>query len=307
MLVVINFKDYKEAIGKKAISLVKKLDKKNVWIIINAIDLKEAVKNAKYSKILIEHADPIEFGAFTGAISFPEVKKSGAYGILLNHSEKRIKFNDIKKGIILAKKYKLKVIVSSRNIKEALKIFITNPKLRLLSISNAITNSVSESTFVFAPVFVNTLWPIWAVGIMRSGNGFANAFSYFISGKVISRFKDLNALIGQFIASRIVLITAYAIPMIISPILMVFTSLIYGIGQVSQKTLLQKEFTDHQRATMGSLDSLLGSIMFAIVSVSIGYFADIIGPRNILLLGEILLLPVLFIYWRLFLHHKATV
>jgi len=63
--------------------------------------------------------------------------------------------------------------------------------------------------------------------------------------------------------------------MIISPILMVFTSLIYGIGQVSQKTLLQKEFTDHQRATMGSLDSLLGSIMFAIVSVSIGYFAGV--------------------------------
>lgn len=191
------------------------------------------------------------------------------------------------------------------HLKEATKIFITNPKLRLLTLSNAITNSITESTFVFAPVFVNTLWPIWAVGVMRSGNGFANAFSYFISGKVISRFKALNALIEQFIVSRIVLISAYVFPTFISPVLMVFTSLIYGIGQVSQKTLLQKEFTDHQRATMGSLDALLGSIMFAIVSILIGYFADIIGPRNILLIGEILLLPVLFIYWRLFLHHKA--
>ena len=145
MLVVINFKDYKEAIGKKAISLVKKLDKKNVWIIINAIDLKEAVKNAKYSKILIEHADPIEFGAFTGAISFPEVKKSGAYGILLNHSEKRIKFNDIKKGIILAKKYKLKVIVSSRNIKEALKINKLNPDYTAIEPPKLISGKISIS------------------------------------------------------------------------------------------------------------------------------------------------------------------
>lgn len=194
-----------------------------------------------------------------------------------------------------------------KHLGESIRTFIHNPRLRMLSLSNAISNSLTESTYQFSPVFVNMLWPLWAVGVMKSSTNFLNAFSYFISSKVINKFKAFNALVGQFIISRVILIIAYAFPTIASPALMVSTSLIYGIGQVSQKTLLQKEFSDHQRATMGSLDSLLTSIFFTTTSVLVGYFADIFGPRNILLLGEILLIPVLFIYWRLFLHNKRVV
>lgn len=189
---------------------------------------------------------------------------------------------------------------------QSLKAFIKNPKLRMLSISNAISNSLTESTYQFSPIFVNALWPLWAVGVMKSSTNFLNAFSYFISGRVIGKLKAFNALVGQFILSRIILIFAYTFPTIISPVLMASTSLIYGIGQVSQKTLLQKEFTDHQRATMGSLNSLLTSISFTTVSLLIGYLADTLGPRNVLLLGEILLIPVLLIYWRLFLHNRTS-
>jgi MFS family permease len=191
------------------------------------------------------------------------------------------------------------------HLKEAIYLFIHNPKLRLLTLSNAYSNAITESTFRFSPIFVNALWPIWAVGLVISGNNFLNAFSYFISGKIISKFKALNSLVSQFLISRVVLIVAYTFPTFISPVLMVLTSLFYGVGQVSQKTLLQKEFSDQQRATMGSLDALLGSIAFAIASFLIGLFADLLGPRNILLIGEIILLPVLLIYWRLFLHNKV--
>jgi MFS family permease len=183
---------------------------------------------------------------------------------------------------------------------KALRAFVHNPRIRLLTLSSAYSNAITESTFRFTPVFINTLWPIWAVGLVISGNNFLNAFSYFISGKVISRFKALNALTGQFVASRLISFFAYGIPTVVSPVLMVLNSLNYGVGQVAQKTLLQKEFTDEQRATMGSLDSLLGSVAFAIASFMIGYFADLLGPRNILLIGEILLIPVLFVYWKLF-------
>jgi len=202
--------------------------------------------------------------------------------------------------------YKKVEINPYKHFGESLKAFIANPKLRMLSLSNAISNSVTESTYQFSPIFINTLWPIWAVGVIKSSTNFLNAISYFISGKIISKLKAFNALVSQFVISRVVLILAYAFPTILSPVLMASTSLIYGIGQVSQQTLLQKEFTDHQRATMGSLNSLLTSIFFTITSVLIGYLADLLGPRNILLLGEVLLIPVLFIYWRLFLHNKKV-
>lgn len=193
-----------------------------------------------------------------------------------------------------------------KHLGESIQTFIHNPRLRMLSLSNAISNSITESTYQFSPVFVNMFWPIWAVGVMKSSTNFLNAFSYFISGKVISKFKAFNALVGQFVVSRVVLIIAYTFPTVLSPALMASTSLIYGIGQVSQKTLMQREFTDHQRATMGSLNSLLTSIFFTTISISIGFLADILGARNILLIGEILLIPVLFIYWRLFLHNRKA-
>ena len=193
-----------------------------------------------------------------------------------------------------------------RHLKESISLFIHNPKLRMLSISNALTNSITESTYQFSPIFVNTLWPLWAVGLMKASTNFLNAFSYFISGKIITKFKAFNALMGQFVISRVILIFAYAFPTILSPALMASTSLIYGIGQVSQNTLMQKEFSDHQRATMGSLNSLLTTIFFTTTSILIGLFADLLGSRNILLLGEIFLIFVLFIYWRLFLHNRKT-
>lgn len=191
-----------------------------------------------------------------------------------------------------------------RHLRESITLFITNPSLRMLTLSNSISSSLTQSTYQLSPVFVSAIWPLWAVGIFRSSTLFLNAFGNFISGRIIDKFKALNTLISQFIISRILLVAAFIFPTVFSPILMISASLFFGIGIVAQKTLLQNEFTDHQRATMGSLDSLLTRILIGVVSILVGYLADLLGPRNILLLGEILLIPVLFIYWRLSLYHK---
>jgi MFS family permease len=190
------------------------------------------------------------------------------------------------------------------HLKDAVKAFFVNPKLRMLSLSNAWGNSIIESTYQFSSVYVGLLWPLWAVGLMKASTNFLNAISYFISGKVIAKTSAFKALVGQFVVSRLVLIVGYILSNVFTPVIMASMSLLFGIGQVSQQTLLQKEFTDHQRATMGSLDSLLTSISFAVISLLVGFIADIVGPRIVLLLGEILLLPVLLVYWRLHLHNK---
>lgn len=192
------------------------------------------------------------------------------------------------------------------HLKEAFLLFITNPGLRMLSISSAITGAFSQASYQFTPIFVNTLWPIWAVGILRSSTHFLSAAGNLVSGKLIDRFKAFNVLINQFIISRIILITAFILSNIYSPIFIILNAFGFSIGQVAQRDLIQKEFTDHQRATMGSLDSLLKRILTTVVLILIGYFADLIGPSKILLLGEILLIPVAFIYWKLYLHRKRN-
>jgi len=54
---------------------------------------------------------------------------------------------------------------------------------------------------------------------------------------------------------------------------------------------------------MGSLDALVGSIGLAVGDEADGDGDDRIGPRNVLLLAQVLLLPVIAIYWRIFHHY----
>lgn len=145
-LILVNFKSYKQAVGKNAVRLARKLDHKNIWLTVNAVDLKSVVDSVKNSKVLVQHADPVETGAYTGSISFLEVKKAKALGVLLNHSEKRIKFSDIKKGVILARKYRLKLVVSSSTLKEAIKISKLKPAYVAIEPPELISGKISVST-----------------------------------------------------------------------------------------------------------------------------------------------------------------
>jgi len=144
-LVIVNFKNYRESSGKNAAKLAKKLDEKNVWIIVNPVDLKDAVKSVKKSKVLASHADPVEYGRYTGLVTFPEIKNSGAYGVLLNHSERKIPLNKIKEGIKLAGKYKLKIIVSSSSLNEAYRISKLNPDYTAIEPPELISGRLSIS------------------------------------------------------------------------------------------------------------------------------------------------------------------
>ncbi|HYF05169.1 MAG TPA: hypothetical protein VEA59_03270 [Patescibacteria group bacterium] len=60
---------------------------------------------------------------------------------------------------------------------------------------------------------------------------------------------------------------------------------------------MQERFTDQQRATMGSLNALAGSICFAIFAYIIGLFADKHGPAQAILLANILAVPNILLYW----------
>ena len=84
---------------------------------------------------------------------------------------------------------------------------------------------------------------------------------------------------------------------------MSLNSLLYGVTEVSKNKLLQNEFTHEQRATMGSLNSLFGSIFFSIFAIFLGILADKFGPRNALIIEFILGFSVLIPLYRF---KKAT-
>ena len=188
------------------------------------------------------------------------------------------------------------------HLSDAVKYFAQNKKLRLLSVASAIKFGLGESGYFLRSAFFITLWPMWAIGIASFLANIGAAGSYYFSGKIINKFKPLPVMNVEIVSSRIVNFVALLFPGVASPVLMSTTSLTYGAGWVAMGSLLQKEFSQRQRATMGSINTFLGHMVFGVCSVLLGAFADRFDARITLIVVNILLLVPLFFYRKIFLH-----
>ncbi|KKR72109.1 MAG: hypothetical protein UU16_C0046G0023 [Candidatus Woesebacteria bacterium GW2011_GWA2_40_7] len=186
------------------------------------------------------------------------------------------------------------------HIKEAISLFISNKKLRLLSLASILSYSISELKWEFTSAFVLTVWPIWAIGISKTLPSFGAALSFYFSGKLIRKFKAVTILLFDSVYGKVISFVSLLFPTAFSPLLMSTPSLLYGVGSVAEKTLMQHEFSNHQRATMSSLNSLGGSVGFALMSLVLGGLADSLGPAKALVILTIIGLPVIYLYWRIF-------
>lgn len=175
-----------------------------------------------------------------------------------------------------------------------------NPRLILLVIASTLRFSLGEAAYVFRSAFVATIWPLWAIGIVNMFSHIGAALSYSISGMLMAVFSPAKLLRFEIIYNRLANLVALTFPTIASPALMSSTSLTFGAADTALKTLLHKEFTDKQRATLGSFVSLANQLAFGIMSILLGYFADLLGPTNTLIVVNIILFLPLGIYWKLF-------
>lgn len=199
---------------------------------------------------------------------------------------------------------KIKDISGQTNIyshlKEAILKFKENSKLRLLTIASVLDYGVGETMYQFNSAFIALLWPVWAIGISKMLSNIFAATGMWISGWVTRKLGYEKSLIISNIYSSCAGLVAVIFPSVLSPVILSSTSFPYGISSIAKDTLFQKEFTDKQRATMGSLNSFAGNLFFAAFASVFGLIADKFSPNQALILGEIILLPVILIYWKLF-------
>jgi MFS family permease len=186
------------------------------------------------------------------------------------------------------------------HLKNAFKNFFSNEKLRLLSLNDVIGFGLSESAFQFRSVFVASIWPLWAIGVAQMLSNIGAAIGFGLSGKIVKKFKAINILVFRNIYGKIVNIGSLVFPTVLSPVLMTTTSIFYGPGQVAKQSLFQKEFSDKQRATMESLNSLFKSVFFGIAAIGLGFLADKFGPRIALIWSHVLGIITIFILLRLY-------
>ncbi len=107
-LILVNFKTYIEATGKRGVELAKIADQVSrdsgvtIAVAPQFTDLK-TVTEAVEIPVFSQHIDPIKPGAYTGHVLADAVKAAGASGTILNHSERRIKISEIEEILSLAR------------------------------------------------------------------------------------------------------------------------------------------------------------------------------------------------------------
>ncbi|MBI2465203.1 MFS transporter [Candidatus Shapirobacteria bacterium] len=185
------------------------------------------------------------------------------------------------------------------HLSEAIKNFLGNKKLRLLSLSSIVGFGIGEAGFHFRSLFVLSLWPLWAIGVARMLSNIGAAIGFGWSGKIVEKFKAERVLMFEQISSKLIDLVALLWPTPLSPVLMSTTSIMYGPSTVAENSIFQNEFTDKQRATMGSLNSLGRSISLAIFIYGLGWVADKTDPRIALLCGWTLGLVSVWLTWKL--------
>lgn len=183
--------------------------------------------------------------------------------------------------------------------REAIKLFIHNPKLRLLSITDIISESTGEVSYQFRSAFLATLWPFWAIGLLSTFVNIGSAISFYMSGWAIRRFGAEKILFVRSIWGKISGLIAYGIPNVFSPVITITPAFLYGAGQIAKNSLMQKEFSSAQRATMSSLNSLASSLGFAFMTFVIGLVADRFSPAQALFWLTVVSIPVIFVYQNL--------
>jgi len=119
-MVIVNFKTFSEATGRRAVELAKKAEKVNdeahvsVGVAPQFADIAAVVEAVKIP-VFAQHIDPIKPGNCTGHVLAESVKEAGATGTLINHSERQLKLSDIDEVIKITREVGLVSLVCANN------------------------------------------------------------------------------------------------------------------------------------------------------------------------------------------------
>ncbi len=134
-ILAVNFKAYPTAFGAKALKIARNSDavakefqgSVEVVLLPPATELREILSTVSYAKVYAQHADPVEVGAYTGFIPPEILKDVGVEGIMINHSEHRMKLDDIEFLISKSKFLGLKTLVCGATPASVAAIASMNP------------------------------------------------------------------------------------------------------------------------------------------------------------------------------------
>lgn len=149
-LILINFKTYLEAMGRRGLQIAKIAEKvgREYGVCFSvAPQYTDIYLIAKESEIpvMAQHVDPYPPGTYTGYVLPEAIKEAGAVGTLINHSERRLILADINMAIERAKQTGLISVVCSNNPIVSAAIAALNPNYLAIEPPELIATGIAVS------------------------------------------------------------------------------------------------------------------------------------------------------------------
>lgn len=120
-MIFLSLKTYKEATGQAVINLLSSVKNVSQKTGISIIPIAQPtdiyrIKKELDIEVWTQHVDPIDPGKNTGWISPYSVKQAGATGVIINHSEHKLKEEVILTTIKKARQYDLKILLIGQTV-----------------------------------------------------------------------------------------------------------------------------------------------------------------------------------------------
>ncbi len=131
---LINFKTYLEATGKKAVELARKMEKVSketgvrVGVAPQFCDIAQVAASVEIP-VFAQHIDAITPGAFTGHVLAESVSAAGATGTLINHSERNLKLPELEKAVQHAREVRLTTVVCAGTARLGAAVALCEPDM----------------------------------------------------------------------------------------------------------------------------------------------------------------------------------
>jgi triosephosphate isomerase len=201
-VLAINYKVYNTAFGEKALEIAKYAEKAakeygiEVIVIPPATELRKLLESVSIP-IFAQHADPYDYGAYTGWLPIAVLKDIGVKGVLVNHSEHRLRLDEIVVIVENAKKYNLETLVCADTPTAASAVAAINPTALAVEPPELIGTGIAVSR-AKPEVITNTVHKVRAI----------NKEVIILTGAGISTAEDVEAAIklgtvGVLVASAI--------------------------------------------------------------------------------------------------------
>lgn len=182
---------------------------------------------------------------------------------------------------------------------KAWRYFFADPVLRDISIGKMAARGLGNCEYRFRSLFFSAIMPDWLVNLLGMLNNLISGFTMQLAHWVVHRFGIMRALVHIDIIDRGIITACISLYTITTGVMMnVVTSISYGIREVAAEDLLQARYSKDQRATMGSLVSLGGTLIYGVVAIAAGMLADKIGLLYTMLAFQPLLLIGTFFFWK---------